>query len=60
MVMSAAKMAHRLVEAAAKQTARRHNGGWGAVEAFGPLTMIPGPSFEDYRLFTRALRSHSA
>jgi hypothetical protein len=40
--MSAAETVHRLVETATKQTARRHNGGWDAVEAFGPLTMIPG------------------
>lgn len=40
--MSAAEIIHRLVETATKQTARRHNGGWGAVQPSGPLTMIPG------------------
>jgi hypothetical protein len=40
--MSAAEIVHRLVETATKQTARRHNGGWGAVEPLGPLTVIPG------------------
>lgn len=40
--MSAAEIIHRLVETATKQTARRHNGGWGAVEPFGSLSMIPG------------------
>jgi Heparinase II/III-like protein/Heparinase II/III N-terminus len=40
--MSAAEIVHRVVETATKQTARRHNGGWDAVEPFGPLTTIPG------------------
>ena len=40
--MSAAEIVHRLVETAAKQTARRHNRGWDAVEPSGPLTTIPG------------------
>lgn len=40
--MSAAEIVHRLVETANKQAARRHNGGWGAVEPFGPLAAIPG------------------
>jgi hypothetical protein len=40
--MSAAEIVHRVIEAATKQTARRHNGGWEAVEPSGPLCMIPG------------------
>jgi hypothetical protein len=40
--MSAAEIVHRLVETAAKQTARRHNRGWDAVEPSGLLTTIPG------------------
>jgi Heparinase II/III-like protein/Heparinase II/III N-terminus len=40
--MSAPEIFHRLVETAARQTARRHSGGWGAVEPSGPLAMIPG------------------
>ncbi|WP_284267092.1 alginate lyase family protein [Bradyrhizobium iriomotense] len=40
--MSAAEIAHRLVETASKQTARWHSGGWDGVESFGPLTTIPG------------------
>ena len=40
--MSAAEIVHRVVETATKQTARRHNGGWEAVEPSGPLAMIPG------------------
>jgi hypothetical protein len=39
--MSAAEAVHRLVETAAKQTARRQSGGWDAVEPIGSLTMIP-------------------
>lgn len=38
--MSTAEIVHRVVETAAKQTARRHNGGWDAIESFGPLTTI--------------------
>lgn len=40
--MSAAEIVHRLAETVTKQTARRHNGGWDAIEPSGPLTMIPG------------------
>jgi hypothetical protein len=40
--MGAAEFVHRLVETATKQTARRHNGGWDAVEPLGPLATIPG------------------
>jgi uncharacterized heparinase superfamily protein len=40
--MSAGEIIHRLVETATKQTARRHNGGWDAIEPSGPLTMVPG------------------
>lgn len=40
--MSAAEIVHRAVETATKQTARRHHGGWEAVEPSGPLGMIPG------------------
>src|SRR3989442_11416340 len=40
--MSAAETVHRLVETAAKQTARRHNGGWDAIEPIGSLATIPG------------------
>ncbi|MEH2609787.1 heparinase II/III family protein [Bradyrhizobium sp. AZCC 1693] len=40
--MSAAEIAHRVRETASRQAARRHDGGWDAVEPFGPLTMIPG------------------
>jgi hypothetical protein len=40
--MSAAEIVHRVVEAATKQTARRHNGGWDAIVPFGPLAVIPG------------------
>lgn len=40
--MSAAEIAHRVVETANKQTARRHSGGWDAIRTFGPLSTIPG------------------
>jgi hypothetical protein len=40
--MSTAEIVHRLVETANKQTARRYNGGWDAVEPSGPLMTIPG------------------
>src|ERR1700692_2905130 len=40
--MSAAEIVHRIVETATKQTARRYNGGWEAVQPSGPLAMIPG------------------
>jgi Heparinase II/III-like protein/Heparinase II/III N-terminus len=40
--MSAAEIAHRVLETASRQAARRHDGGWDAVEPFGPLTMIRG------------------
>ncbi|MBR0935655.1 alginate lyase family protein [Bradyrhizobium jicamae] len=40
--MSAAEIVHRVVETATKQTARRHSGGWEAVEPVGPLAIIPG------------------
>lgn len=40
--MGAAEIIHRLGESVTKQTARRHSGGWSAVEPSGPLGMIPG------------------
>src|SRR5262249_43942503 len=40
--MSAAEIVHRVVETANKQTARRHYGGWDAVEPSGPLGMMHG------------------
>src|SRR5215831_17978785 len=39
--MDAAEIAHRLVEAAAKQTSRRLSRDWEAVESVGSLAMMP-------------------
>jgi len=40
--MSVPEIFHRSIEVAAKQIARRHNRGWKAIDAFGPLTPMPG------------------
>ncbi len=39
--MDAAEVAHRLVEAAAKQASRRHSRGWEAIEPVGSLAIMP-------------------
>lgn len=40
--MNTSEIVHRVVETAAKQIGRRHNGGWDRIEPFGPLAAIPG------------------
>lgn len=40
--MAPAEIAHRLVEAAAKQASRQRSRGWEAVEPVGSLAMMPG------------------